>query len=79
MGAGKVQIETTDPQFKGLAIKRVKEGSLYKYFYGSYTSYAEAQKALRTVKEKMKSAYLVAYEGGKSVALSEARAKEKAQ
>ena len=79
VGAGKVQIETTDPQFKGLAIKRVKEGSLYKYFYGSYTSYAEAQKALRTVKEKMKSAYLVAYEGGKSVALSEARAKEKAQ
>lgn len=79
VGAGKVQIETSDPQFKGLAVKRTKEGSLYKYFYGNYTSYAEAQKALRTVKEKLKSAYIVAYDGGKSVALSEARAKEKAQ
>ena len=79
VGAGKKQIETTDPQFKGLAIKRVKEGNLYKYFYGNYHSYAEAQKALRTVKEKLSSAYIVAYESGKSIELSEARAKEKTQ
>lgn len=77
VGAGKREIETNDPQFKGLTIKRVKEGSMYKYFYGSYHTYAEAQKALRTVKEKLASAYIVAYESGKSLTVSEARAKEK--
>lgn len=77
VGAGKKEIETNDPQFKGLTIKRVKEGSMYKYFYGNYHTYAEAQKALRTVKEKMANAYIVAYESGKSVTVSEARAKEK--
>lgn len=77
VGAGKKEIETNDPQFKGLTIKRVKEGSMYKYFYGSYRSYADAQKALRTVKEKMAAAYVVAYENGKSITVAEARAKEK--
>lgn len=77
VGAGKKEIETNDPQFKGLTIKRVKEGSMYKYFYGSYRSYADAQKALRMVKEKMAAAYVVAYENGKSITVAEARAKEK--
>ena len=70
------EIPTTDAQFKGLSISRVKEGTLYKYYYGSYTSYADAQKALRTVKTKLSSAYVVATVNGKSVSVAEARAKE---
>lgn len=76
VGAGKTEISTTDAQFKGLSISRVKEGTLYKYYYGSYTSYADVQKALRTVKTKLSSAYVVATVNGKSVSVAEARAKE---
>ena len=76
VGAGKTEISTTDAQFKGLSISRVKEDTLYKYYYGSYTSYADAQKALRTVKTKLSSAYVVATVNGKSVSVAEARAKE---
>lgn len=76
VGAGKTEISTTEAQFKGLSISRVKEGTLYKYYYGSYTSYADAQKALRTVKTKLSSAYVVATVNGKSVSVAEARAKE---
>ena len=77
VGAGKKEISPKDSQFKGLAIQRVKEGSLFKYFYGNYTSFAEAQKGLKTAKAKIPGAYIVAYVAGKSVSVSEARAKEK--
>ena len=76
MGAGKAQIDTKDAQFKGFNVNRVKEGSMNKYFYGTYRSYAEAQKALKTVKTKISAAYIVAYVGGKAVSVAEARSKE---
>lgn len=77
VGAGKKEIATNDPQFKGLDVTRVKEGALYKYYYGTYHTYAEAQKAQKTVKAKLPAAYIVATVAGKSVTVAEARAKEK--
>ena len=77
VGAGKKEIATNDPQFKGLDVTRVKEGTLYKYYYGTYHTYAEAQKAQKTVKAKLPAAYIVATVAGKSVTVAEARAKEK--
>ena len=77
VGAGKKEIAPNDPQFKGLTIKRVKEGTMYKYFYGSFTSYTAAQSALRTVKAKMSAAYIVAYVDGKPASVADARVKEK--
>ena len=77
VGAGKKEIATNDSQFKGLDVTRVKEGSLYKYYYGTYHTYAEAQKAQKTVKAKLPAAYIVATVAGKSVTVAEARAKEK--
>lgn len=77
VGAGKKEIATNDPQFKGLDVTRVKEGALYKYYYGTYHTYAEAQKAQKTVKAKLPAAYIVATVAGKSVTVVEARAKEK--
>lgn len=77
VGAGKVKIEPNDPQFKGLKVERVKEGTFYKYFYGSYTTYAAAQKGLRTAQAKIPGSYMVAYVDGKSVSVKEARGKEK--
>ena len=40
------EISPRDPQFKGLTVKRVKEGNLYKYYHGSFTNYAEAHRAM---------------------------------
>ena len=77
VGAGKRDISPKDSQFKGLAITRVKEGSLYKYFYGNYSTYTEAKKGLRTVQAKMPEAYLVAYVDGKPVSVADARKQEK--
>lgn len=77
VGAGKKEIAANDPQFKGLDVTRVKEGSLYKYYYGTYHTYAEAQKAQKTVKAKLPAAYIVATVAGKSATVAEARAKEK--
>lgn len=77
VGAGKKEIAVSDPQFKGLDVTRVKEGALYKYYYGTYHTYAEAQKAQKTVKAKLPAAYIVATVAGKSVTVAEARAKEK--
>lgn len=77
VGAGKKQRATNDPQFKGLKIQRVKEGTLYKYHYGNYSTHAEARKALRTVQAKMPEAYIVAYLNGKAVPVAEARGQEK--
>lgn len=77
VGAGKKEIAANDPQFKGLDVTRVKEGALYKYYYGTYHTYAEAQKAQKTVKAKLPAAYIVATVAGKSVTVAEARAKEK--
>lgn len=77
VGAGKVKIEPNDPQFKGLKVERVKEGSFYKYFYGSFTNYAAAQKGLRAAQAKIPGSYMVAYQDGKPVSVKEAREKEK--
>lgn len=77
VGAGKVKIEVSDPQFKGLKVERVREGSFYKYFYGSYATYSAAQKGLRAAQAKMPGSYMVAYVDGKPVSVKEAREKEK--
>ena len=79
VGAGKREIAPADPQFKGLSVKRVKEGTMYKYFYGSYSTHAAAQSALKTVKAKMPGAYIVAYVAGKPVSVTEAKAAENAR
>lgn len=79
VGAGKREIEPTDPQFKGLSVKRVKEGTMFKYFYGSYSTHAAAQSALKTVKAKISGAYIVAYVSGKPVSVAEAKAAESAR
>lgn len=77
VGAGKVEISPRDPQFKGLEINRVKEGSFYKYFHGNYSTYAAAQKSLAVVQKKLPGSYIVAYVNGRPADLKQAREKEK--
>lgn len=77
VSATKAEWSTTDPFFKGLTVTRVKEGSVYKYYYGNYSTYAEARKGLQEALKKLKSAYIVAYVDGKLTDVATARAKEK--
>lgn len=77
VGAGKATISPKDPQFKKLPINRVKEGSLFKYFYGNYTTYADAKRGLQKAKAKIPGAYIVAYVDGRPVSVTAAREKER--
>ncbi len=58
-----------DQKFAGLKnVLRIKDGKLYKYFYGSEKTYDEAQKTLTQVKEKgFKNAFVVTFDGEKII------------
>ena len=60
--------------FKGLNnISRLKEGSLYKYFYGETSSYEETKILEENAKNKgYSSSFIVAFKNGKKIALAEA-------
>ena len=58
--------------FKGLSdISRVKSGSLYRYYYGSFSSYKSAKKAVsKLTKKGYKGAYIKAFKGNKEVSIT---------
>ena len=58
--------------FKGLTdVSRIKTGSLYRYYYGSFSSYKSARKAISTlVKKGYKGAYIKAFEGKSEVSIT---------
>ncbi|GAA3554672.1 N-acetylmuramoyl-L-alanine amidase [Snuella lapsa] len=60
--------------FKGLQdISRVKEGNLYKYYYGETSDYNKTKTLLEAAKKKgYVSSFVVAFKNGKKVALTEA-------
>ena len=60
--------------FKGLSeLSYEQVGKIYKYFYGSETSYNKAKKKLDEAKEKgYESAFLVAYKDGVKISVSDA-------
>tara|TARA_R110002049_G_scaffold50850_3_gene144479 strand:- start:3173 stop:4288 length:1116 start_codon:yes stop_codon:yes gene_type:complete len=67
-------LETKPYNFKGLSeISRVKEGSLYKYFYGRTSDYNETIKLTEEVKRKgYANSFIVAFKDDKKIALTEA-------
>lgn len=77
VGAGKKKVSTSDRQFKGLKVVCKKEGSLYKYFAGEFTTYSAARAALKRVQAKMPEAYLTACVDGKNTSVQEARKAER--
>ncbi|GAA4302077.1 N-acetylmuramoyl-L-alanine amidase [Aestuariibaculum suncheonense] len=77
----KIQIAASskalDPKpynFKGLDdISRIKEGSLYKYFYSSTSDYNQIKQKEEVAKQKgYKSSFIVAFKDGKKISLAEA-------
>lgn len=68
------KLETLPQNFKGLKnISIEKENTIYKYFYGSTTSYATAKQLLEEAKAKgYTSSFIVPIKNGKKIKLSEA-------
>ena len=74
IAASSKAIETKSYNFKGLnAISRLKDGSLYKYFYGSTSDYEETKALEQEARNKgYKSSFIVAFKDGKKIALIDA-------
>ena len=64
--AGTSKLAPKSREFKGLkGVKRYKEGRIYKYTYGSATTFSEAKELLRQVRPKFKDAFIVTVRNGK--------------
>ncbi|WNH10119.1 N-acetylmuramoyl-L-alanine amidase family protein [Thalassobellus suaedae] len=74
IAASSKKLETESYNFKGLSnISRVKEGSLYKYFYGSTSNYNETKKLADDAKNKgYATCFIVAFKDDKKVSLTDA-------
>lgn len=74
IAASSKALETKSYNFKGLnSISRLKEGSLYKYFYGSTSDYEETKALEQEARSKgYNSSFIVAFKDGKKIALIDA-------
>ena len=74
ISASKTMLELKSFNFKGLSpIKRIKSGSLYKYFLGNAASYEDAKELQRRAIEKGYSgSFVVAFQGDEIVPLNNA-------
>ena len=74
IAASSKSLETKPYNFKGLnTISRVKEGSLYKYFYGNSSDYEVIKAKEQEAKSKgYNSSFIVAFKDGKKIALLDA-------
>ena len=74
ISANKTMLEPKSFNFKGLSpIKRIKSGSLYKYFLGNTTSYEKAKELQqRAIEKGYSDSFVVAFQGDEIVHLNNA-------
>lgn len=74
IAASSKKLETKSYNFKGLNnISRIKEGNLYKYFYGSTSNYNETTKLAKDAKSKgYATSFIVAFKDDKKISLTDA-------
>ncbi|MFY0714300.1 N-acetylmuramoyl-L-alanine amidase [Seonamhaeicola sp. NFXS20] len=74
IAASSKALETKPYNFKGLnKITRIKDGSLYKYYYGSTTNYEATKQLEEDARSKgYSSSFVVAFKNGKKIPLAEA-------
>ena len=74
ISASKTMLEPKSFNFKGLfPIKRIKSGSLYKYFLGNSTSYEKAKELQqRAIEKGYSGSFVVAFQGDEIVPLNNA-------
>lgn len=72
IAASTKKIETASYNFKGLSpIIRKQKGSLFRYYYGEFSTYNDASKAVEKVKSKgYKGAYVKAFKEGVEVSIT---------
>ena len=75
ISAGNNKIEITPHNFNGLnSISRIRNGKIYRYYYGDSKKIKTAKKQLRKAKGKgFKSAFIVAFLNGEIISLNEAK------
>ena len=68
------KIAVTDTRFSGLEqVDCYFENSMWKYTSGNATTYAAAQELLKTAKAKFPDAFIISFQDGKKIPVSEAR------
>lgn len=74
IAASSKQLETKPYNFNGLdAVSRLKEGNLYKYFYGATSNYEKTKQLEAEARKKgYTSSFTVAFKEGKKIALLDA-------
>lgn len=74
IAAGSTPLETKSYNFKGLlGVSRLKDGNIYKYFYGATPDYDKIKELEDEVAEKgYTSSFIVAFKDGKKIALIDA-------
>ncbi|MDO5980304.1 N-acetylmuramoyl-L-alanine amidase family protein [Flavivirga spongiicola] len=74
IAAGSTPLETKPYNFKGLqGVSRLKDGNIYKYFYGATPDYDKIKELEEEVAEKgYTSSFVVAFKAGKKIALIDA-------
>ena len=74
ISTGIKNLATTPSNFKGLKnISKEESGKLFKYFYGSEASFADAKSRLSEAKQKgFTSSFIVAYKDGIKISVSDA-------
>ncbi len=72
IAASTKKIASKSYNFKGLKnITRLNKGNLYRYYFGEFTSYKNAEKAISKAKSKgYKGAYIKAFRKGKEVSIT---------
>lgn len=74
IAASSSNLDTKPSNFKGLKnVSKIKNGSLFKYYYGETNSYNESKQLVEQAKAKgYSSAFVVAFKNGKNIKLQEA-------
>ena len=71
-------IKAGDKQFKGLQnVDHYKERGMYKYTYGASTNYNKVLQTQRSIKDKFKGAFIIAFKDGNKINTNEAIAEFK--
>tara|TARA_B100000795_G_C22800743_1_gene441779 strand:- start:1564 stop:2661 length:1098 start_codon:yes stop_codon:yes gene_type:complete len=78
ISASKNKITTSSFNFKGLkSVERLKNGFMYRYYYGNSKEYINAQKDLNyAIENGFKSAFIVAFSNGNKISINEAKKNE---
>jgi N-acetylmuramoyl-L-alanine amidase len=78
LAATSKEIDTNSPVFKGLSnVERIQVKPVYKYFYGTTSSYEEIQQLKAGIKTLFPDAFVVAFEGDEAIPLKKALRKIK--